>query len=56
MANVSPDKLRELFPEPWWSGYRAGRAEALADPALRKQIAEEYLRENLTKPGAASPA
>ena len=50
MDNIDPEKLRELYPQAYWAGYRTGRAEALTDPALRKQIAEEYLKQNLTQP------
>ena len=51
---LTPKMLQELYPECFWAVYRMGRQEALADPATRKQIAEEYLKNSLTQPSPTS--
>ena len=49
---LTPEMLLKLHPATYWAVHRAGFAEAKNDPEIRKQIAEEYLRGELTR---ASP-
>jgi hypothetical protein len=52
---LTPELLRQLYPQVYWVVYRRGFAECRTDATTQKLMAEEYLKSTVLPRAAASP-